>query len=288
MSGLLDTAISRLKSNRGDIHVSVHSSRKDLKAFRAYLRLLRAIIGDDSFRRLNISARDASRILSQARDTVALHDAITLVEKHLRRTGGKTGVSSLRKAADSEVRTAAGPAVIRRHSRDVIAMLLPCHEEVATWTLPEQPDPYIEGLIRTYATARKMLRRGLKSRMPEDMHEARKRVIHWRYQLDLFIDLWPRLLKAEVRDLQELREDLGQHNDLVMLEGRILNRQGGFADIGDPDPFLDAITLLRARCAHIATYREGQLFAQPPDIRQETLRLWWKAAFDYRDAEPHR
>ena len=285
MSGLLDTAISRLKSTRGDIHVSVHSSRKDLKAFRAYLRLLRAIIGDESYRRLNISARDASRVLSQARDTVALHDAITLVEKHLRKAGGPASVSSLRKAADSEVQTSAGTATIRRHSKDVIAMLLPCREEVATWTLPEPPDLYIEGLAKTYATAQKMLRRGLKSRMPEDMHEARKRVIHWRYQLDLFIDLWPRLLKAEVRELQELREDLGQHNDLVMLEGRILNREGGFTDIADVDPFLDAITLLRARCAHIAAYRQGLLFAQRPDIRQDTLRKWWTASFDYRDAE---
>jgi len=280
MVGLLDQAVKRLTSSTGNIHEAVHDARKNLKAFRSYLRLLRAIIGDDSFRRLNIQARDAARILSGARDTVALHDAIGHVEKYYRKSAQRPDIGALRRAADVEIRDTASEASIRTATRKVTAMLKPCRDEVRAWTLPDNPAPYVKGLAKTYGTAAKALGKGLATRLPDDMHEARKRIIHWRYQLDLFTGLWPRRLKAEVRELQDLREDLGQHNDLVLLETRIVAAEGGFAGLQDSEMYLDAITVLRADRARTAGFRGSLLFDETPAARAAELDRWWQAAFD--------
>ena len=241
-----------------------------------YLRLLRAIIGDD-YKTLNTQARDAARTLSQARDSVALHDAIDLVDKFYHRRRRPLDVKPLRSAADAEGQAAASESVIRAAAKDVASLLGPCREIVTAWDLPEKPAPYVKGLTTTYRTAQNLLRTGLDTRMADDLHEARKSVIHWRYQLDMFNGLWPRVLKATVRELQDLREDLGQHNDLVMLEARILGAEGGFADLPVTEPFLDAITVIRARSVHTATYREALLFCEPPKAVAGKLAVWWEA-----------
>ncbi|MEJ8570342.1 CHAD domain-containing protein [Microbaculum marinum] len=286
MVGLLDEAVGRLTARKGNVHEAVHEARKNLKAFRSYLRLLRAIIGDDSYRSLNVQARDAARILSGARDTVALHDAIAHVAKYTRRSRTRIDVKSLHKAADAEVRASAGTAAVRIMAREVADLLSPCRAELGTLSLPDRPGPYVEGLGKTYATAQRVLADGLATRLPDDMHEARKRVIHWRYQLDLFTGLWPRLLKSEVRELQDLREDLGQHNDLVLLESRLGAGDNGFAGIADAEAVLDAITVLRARRADAARYRGALLFVDTRSERAERLARWWQAALENAARDP--
>ncbi len=276
MVRLLHDAVARLLSRKGDIHEAVHDARKNLKAFRSYLRLLRREIGAD-YAALNVQARDAARALSEARDTQALHDAIDLVEKFYGHRRNRPDIALLRAAADADARAAASDASIRQASRSVAALLGPCGETVKGWKLPDDSEPYVAGLSATYRTARKTLRAGLDTRLPEDLHEARKRVIHWRYQLDLFCDLWPRVLKAKVRELQDLREDLGQHNDLVLLETRIRGSEGGFEGLREIEPFLDAITVLRARRAHAAQYRQTLLFHDSPSLVAEHLSAWWEA-----------
>lgn len=283
MDELLKDAVARLSSRKGNIHEAVHDARKNLKAFRSYLRLLRSLIGED-YRALNVQARDAARTLSGARDSVALHDAIDQVEAYFAHRRKRPDIAVLRKAADAERRQAASDAVIRAASRDVAKLLGPCRETVRAWTLPDDADPYVDGLTTTYKTARRRLQLGLDTRLPVDLHEARKRVIHWRYQTDLFFSLWPRVLKATVRELQDLREDLGQHNDLVLLESRIRAAEGGFEGLETPEPFLDSITVLRARRVHRACYRRSLLFCDPPSLVSDHLTTWWTAARTRRDA----
>ncbi len=66
MDGLLSEAVGLLLSKKGDIDEAVHDARKNLKAFRSYLRLLRAIIGKD-YVALNVQARDAARFVGAGR-----------------------------------------------------------------------------------------------------------------------------------------------------------------------------------------------------------------------------
>ena len=55
---------------------NVHGARKLLKRARATLRLLRAVIGDELYRRENVVARDAARPLSNARDDEVMNGVL--------------------------------------------------------------------------------------------------------------------------------------------------------------------------------------------------------------------
>lgn len=276
LTDLLSSSAARLVSRRGDVHEIVHDARKDLKAFRSYLRLVRALVGEEAYARLNAVARDAARALSEARDSQALHDAIDQLEKSAPRR--RIDIAALRRGADSAVAQSAGRKALRDLCRAVAGRIRPLRDEVADWTLPDDHDAYLDGLATTYRAARKALRKGLGSGLAEDLHEARKRVIHWRYQLELFSGLWPRLLKAEVRELQDLREDLGQHNDLVLLQRRIADGEDGFAGLKQREVCLDAILVLRAQRTRTAARRAGLLFSEPPKSRRRRLEGWWKMA----------
>lgn len=275
LTDLLGSAATRLVARRGDVHEIVHDARKDLKAFRSYLRLVRAIVDADAYRRLNAAARDAARALSEARDSQALHDAISQLEKADRR--GLVDIAGLRRAADTAVARSAGRKALRDLCRHVAGDLRPHRDEVAGWSLTDDRDAYLDGLVATYRAARKALRKGFDSGLADDLHEARKRVIHWRYQLELFSGLWPRAIKAEVRELQDLREDLGQHNDLVLLQQRIAEGVDGFAGLTQREASLDAILVLRAERSRTAARRAGLLFSDAPKARRRRLEAWWNA-----------
>src|SRR5258708_8212143 len=58
---------------------SVHSSRRQMKRIRAALRLLRAALGDSSYRAFNKEARDAPRPLTSLRDPAVLLRSLELL-----------------------------------------------------------------------------------------------------------------------------------------------------------------------------------------------------------------
>lgn len=277
MGDLLGSAIGRLRA-RGDVHEAVHDARKDLKAFRSYLRLVRRIIGGDDYRALNEAARDAARSLSEARDSQALHDAIGQLERRQRGARARFDIAPLRRAADGLVAASANARTIRALSRQVADALGPCRARMLERHLTDDRDAYLDGLATTYRRARRALRLGLATGIAEDLHEARKAVIHWRYQMELFSGLWPRLVKAEVRELQDLREDLGQHNDLVMLQNRIEAGRDGFGGLAEAERYLDVITVLRADRVRTAGRRAALVLWDSPRARRARLAAWWAVA----------
>src|SRR4029434_3598918 len=87
------------------------------------------------------------------------------------------------------------------------------------WRLPQYDmELFVAGMTRVYARARRLVDKGLSSADPAILHEARKSVIHLRYQLDMLEPIWPALITALVKELQRLREVLGDFNDLCEME----------------------------------------------------------------------
>src|SRR5205807_425503 len=53
---------------------------------------------------------------------------------------------------------------------------------------------------------------------PEELHEQRKRVVIHRYQIEIAEEFWPRFVKMWMGEAQRLRERLGRHQDLLVLQ----------------------------------------------------------------------
>ena len=72
-------------------------------------------------------------------------------------------------------------------------------------------------VARAYQQARKRGRLAFESDDPVALHAFRARVVDLRYQLSLLSCAWPEALSAQAEALNDLREDLGDFNDLHVL-----------------------------------------------------------------------
>src|SRR5438552_1977775 len=116
-------------------------------------------------------------------------------------------------------------------------------------------------LAAGYRRARKAVPPDFSAASAEELHELRKRVIVHRYQMELFAPLWPRMTKAWIAEAQRLRERLGSHHDLGVLDsltaaGRPLSRWRA--------RFKPAIAARQAAPVAGAAKIAGRLFAEKP------------------------
>src|SRR4029453_237481 len=91
----------------------------------------------------------------------------------------------------------------------------------------------VEARASVYARAVRLVDKGLESADPSVLHEARKSVIHLRYQLDMLEPIWPALIGAWVKELQRLREVLGDFNDLCEMESLINDPSSPLSKVKD-------------------------------------------------------
>jgi len=240
---------------------SVHGARRKIKSLRSLLRLMKPALGESAFRAVNDALRDAADALAGQRRAEALVAATEkfLVSKeeangywrHLaeaHREAGLAGVSSdtgLEAARASLARAATAMA--------------------SSELVDESGDMLGIGLTRHYAKARRLLRRGFASGNAEDLHDARKFVIHHLHHLGL---LAPHLAPVRKRmgALERLRGFLGDLNDLDELEqlARVHDRTAS------PEA-ARRMSKARARLVVKAEAAANRLFHQKPQAIAEVL-----------------
>lgn len=196
--------------------IVVHDFRKAMKRWRAFLRLMPAIVGPDA-ERLRLAARDLARELAAARDAHAALDALediagiegALSPRTL--TTLRERLSGMRIAAEG---VALSPAIRARMQ----AQLEEASRAVNHWPLDDTDFTDIaDGLTASYRRARKLIPKNWADAPDETLHELRARVVVQRYQMPLIEPLWPRFAKLWSGEAQRLRERLGDHQDATVL-----------------------------------------------------------------------
>lgn len=189
---------------------SVHGLRRRIKQLRSLLRLLRASLGEASYRETNAALRMAADALAGHRRAEAL---VATAAKHLGGAGHGAGfwcgVAEAYRAAHAEAGDPVQALATARSAAARAAALL------GSAALAEPPgDAVAEAFLAGYGKARKLLRKGLDSGAPETLHEARKFVIHHLHHMKLLQPARQRRLA----ELEALRESLGDLNDLDELQ----------------------------------------------------------------------
>src|SRR6266498_2218312 len=211
---------------------AVHQYRKDMKRWRAMLSLLAPFLGPDG-EGLRRQARDLARGLAPARDAQAALDALAdlgkaepglpaAVTKALRGRIEKLRANETT-ALDDGVRQKLGGAL---DAAELAAEHWPVDRvgfaELAAAHWPVDRVGFAElaaALAAGYRRARKAVPPDFSAASAEKLHDLRKRVIVHRYQIELVAPLWPRMTKAWIAEAQRLRERLGHHHDLGVLDG---------------------------------------------------------------------
>jgi CHAD domain-containing protein len=250
---------------------AVHDFRRAMKRWRALLRLLEAFVGDET-RTLRDEARDLAQALTGARNAQSALDALADLEGHglafsARSLATLRGhIEEIRRAAETtlngDMRMRLGNALDRASTA------------VERWPLHLAVfDDVADELTRFYRDARRAIPPDWAAADAETLHELRKWVVIHRYQMDIVEPLWPRFIKMWTGEAQRLRDRLGKHQDLLMLE----SLTGPHQPIARWRSRL-APTIAERKTAHAAAAARlaARLFVEKPNALRRRLDTMWK------------
>lgn len=223
---ILATALAAQEQlNGADPGTAIHELRVALKRWQALLRLLEDTIGNEAAV-LRHEARLLARDFGRSRDAQTVLDALADIAKPRE---AETPPLSERTQATltrrlQEARTASEAAQLHagviQHLHDGLARASAC---AANWPLERiSLEDVIAALARSYRRARRRLPREWEEADAEGIHDFRKAIVAFRYQLDLIAPLWPKVWNVFIDEVQKVRMQLGKSNDLVAL--RILTQ----------------------------------------------------------------
>jgi CHAD domain-containing protein len=252
--------------------VAVHDLRKAFKRWRAALRLVAPVIGEEA-ERLRLEARDLAREVATARDSRAAVEALADLDREnavLSARSRATMTNRLRQIGDSAEAASLTP-VLKARIADALTFAA---SAVERWPIERfNTAEATRQLTEAYRRACDAVPSDWASASPETLHRFRQRVVDHRYQMELVESLWPRLVKVWIAEAQRLRDRLGADQDLVLL-ARMTEPHQPLA------PWRSRLMpLIAARQAeHTAGARRltGRLFAETPKAFRRRIAALWK------------
>jgi CHAD domain-containing protein len=251
---------------------AVHDFRRAMKRWRAFLRLLEPFVGHDA-RGLRDEARDLAHALTGARNAQSALDALADLERQGLALSPRS-IATLRRRIDA-IRTAAETTLLDADMRLRLGSALDKADTmVERWPLHLLVfDNVADGLTRFYRAARDLIPEDWAAADAEELHELRKLVVIHRYQMDIVEPLWPRFARMWTGEAQRLRDRLGRHQDVLMLESLT----------GPHQPLVRWRTRLAAgiaerRAAHVAGAARlaERLFVEKPNTFRRRLDAMWR------------
>jgi CHAD domain-containing protein len=252
--------------------VAVHDFRREMKRWRALLRLLEPFLADEGPRLLD-EARDLARALGGARDAQSALDALAdlagnglaLSPRSLATVQGR--IEAIRRQAE-------GTTLTEEMRQRLTEALDQAAAAVEHWPLHVLTFAEVaERLTRGYRAARNLLPADWTEADDEALHELRKRIVAHRYQMEMVVPLWRRFGRMWVGAAQRLRERLGHHQDLTLLL-RLTQAHQPLA------PWRSRLApAIEARMSeHVRSARRGaqRLLVEKPKAFRRRLNVMWE------------
>jgi CHAD domain-containing protein len=260
--------------------VTVHDIRRAMKRWRALLRMLTPILGDDMIT-LRHQARELSRKLTVARDAQSSIDAFQdAVEAGLAREMPLSPRSVVTIQARLEGLRAEGERSIWNDERrqEMTDYLAAATFNVTQWDVePVTFADIADALSETYRRARRSIPKDWEHIEAEELHELRRRVVEHRYQMELIEPAWPRMGRIWVEEAQRLRTRLGKYQDLAVFT----LKAGPHQPLA---PWRSKLTpLITARQhdhAMAARKLAARIFAESPKSFRRRLKALWASQTD--------
>ena len=265
-------------SEQTEVHISIHEIRKGFKRIRAVLRLIRDDIGYGTYYRENIFYRDLARSFSGVRDFEVLKSSLELVERKYPEEVRPIDANRVRKH-------------IIKH-RDHLVEELIDREDIFTQigealTMAQtRTDNLIyskgkfsglrSGMGRIYRNGRKMNKHITRSGSLEDLHDFRKRSKYLYYNLLLFENLHPGIMKAHARTLKKFTDNLGDSRDIALLGNYLINNKIVGFRAQSLEAFIKVINEERFQLIDKALTTSGLIYAEKTGAFVDRLEKYWK------------
>jgi CHAD domain-containing protein len=252
--------------------VAVHDLRKALKRWRAVLRLIAPMVGDEA-ELLHLEARDLAREMAAARDSQAAQEALDDLGDSFPDLSARSRAAIAEKLAQIRAGAEARGMTPERRAR-IDHMWSGAAAAVERW--PFERFDRSEAAARLTVFYRRVcaaIPDDWSNASPEALHRFRQRVVEHRYQMELADPLWPKLMRVWVSEAQRLRDRLGAHHDLMILQRLIAPNQPLARWRSQFKPLI-----AERQAAHVAAAKRltGRLFAEKPKAFQRRLASLWE------------
>jgi CHAD domain-containing protein len=267
--GRIDHATDELQGRtESSPEEAVHEARKDMKKLRAVVRLVRAEIGGDVYRRENACFREAGRELSGLRDADVMLATLAKLEDEV----PPEAVGDLRQALEAhKIRTSAGAR--SQAATQVVETLATARQRIGRWPLADDGfDALAGGLERVYRRGRRAFRAARAEPTTENLHEWRKRVKDLWYHLSILRDTWRPVMEAMADEAHAVSERVGDDHDLAVLLA--------WAEENVPDTveaLSGPVERRRAQLQAEAFAIGARLYADKPGAFVRRFERWWEA-----------
>jgi CHAD domain-containing protein len=269
---LIDARLAVEKSGSSGT-AAVHEFRRQMKCWRALLRLLEPFVGEDAHQ-LRVTARDLARDLGAARDPQSAREAFDDLTEHGLPLSDRA-IKSVRRCIDDLRAKGESHALGPKMRRRIDETLTEASDALDRWPLHVLTFPDLaKQLAAGYRDARRAVPKKWFDDAPETLHELRKLVVIHRYQMQLVEPLWQRFTKMWIGEAQRLRERLGQYQDLEVLQQITQPNQ----PLAHWHSQLDRPIAVRKRRHVIAAKRTAtRLFVERPSEFRRRLIVMWEA-----------
>ncbi len=242
ISGYLSEALLLIKRAPFPDEEAVHDIRVLMKKSRAVIKLLSTYLGEESFSKEYLTFRDTGRALCTFRETSVHRKTLKSLKKQhnelfLQLEGNEKIEFLLRKA---DMHSEQPPDVISS-IESITTLLNKAAFRIRFLSLDKlEPKVLLQELEKSYEIVSRDYIDCRNNPKPAHLHQLRKRVKDFLYQLYFFRSLNPAVVKSLERKLDLLAQNLGAYNDynqlLEVLEYR-------FADPGNT-PAMDELMII--------------------------------------------
>jgi CHAD domain-containing protein len=268
----------------------IHRARKDLKSLRALLRLARASMPEENYRRENTFFRDVGRSLSAARDRQVILEAIDRFQGKSKKGAPASPETPVHKTIEQLRKRLQREAEAKIPARTLAGLhkeLGEAYKRINHWFDGVLLNPAFEwdlfignGLRRIYKRGRKLLIQfdavGPENVSDETWHELRKFARILGFQLRLLQPSWPRSLALLLKECDALAKKLGIDHDFAVLRARVLKKPGeSQARVDSQKALIQAVDRRKRKLRGAALQIARHLYAEKPHQFEQRLALHW-------------
>ena len=261
------------RTNNSDIEV--HDMRTEIQRARAMLRLLRPCLGNRAYHKENLALRDIARMLTPVRDAKMLVQSFS----EYGRDDDKGTVREFRRMVVRKL-TSEWRACQRQRRPSAVAALRKVRDRLECFSAAHWNRKSVgTGVTCAYKRGRNDFRRVLKNPTDGNLHEWRKQVKYFVYQLEALTSERGYFAGEHGRSSQ-LAECLGEDHDLAVLQQKVVQLVKSLTPaclVGAREVWSHRLSRRRAYLQKRALRLAEQIYAQKPVRFGERLE---KALFD--------
>jgi len=267
-----DMAEGRLAS-ANDMALAIHDVRRCLKRLRALLRLIRPALPKGDYARETERLSGIGRLLAGARDLEVIGQTLAKLRNRGNGLSKDTADALQSLLAANRARNGADPR------KEALARLKAARRVLTGAAIAGVTfHDLVAGLEKSYAQARRRLRRARDAPSDERLHAWRKAVQwHWRH-VQLLSHGWPEAMSAHAGEAKELSRLLGEDHDYAVLLA-FARRQGrGVMARKELHSLAALCKSAQAELRAAAAPRGQRLFAETAESLTARVDRYWNSA----------